>query len=196
MAVQKVSATVSKVLMSHVSFWDKCRDCNLCQTARFKVFFRGLVPCQVLFIGDTPSQADNDRGFPFSDAAGSLLDAIIGESDISKYRIAFTNSVLCLPPLADPDKGDSPRPSTKDERMACSARLQQFIAICRPELIVNVGRNAEAATTNVFARTGHYVRTLTIHHPNFMLRPGADTAEAKARAILQLNEAAHNIFGK
>ena len=130
--------------------WNACTACPLCKTRLNVVLARGQVPCDILFIGEAPGASEDVIGQPFVGPAGRLLDDIIkasvpGCTEMSKdgctevwccnYRIAFTNLVCCIP-VTGGDKNEPPLESIK----ACAPRLVEFMVLCRPKLIVTVGK--------------------------------------------------------
>jgi uracil-DNA glycosylase len=127
------------------TFCEKWKDgCggSVCDRSK-KVFCRGKVPCEVLFIGIAPGESEGSLGVPFIGPAGKLIDSIIlrslsslSETREEYIRYAFTNLVLCMPRDEDGYKTDVPDDSDVE---SCSNRLVEFITLCNPKLIVCVG---------------------------------------------------------
>lgn len=124
----------------HVTEYKDCKECELHETRKHMVFAKGRIPCDILFIGEAPGKSEDILGEPFVGPAGHLLDHIIDNSVDKKYRVAFTNMVCCIPI----DKEDMTKFSEPPEESvkACKPRLEDFIAICNPKLIVCVGKLA------------------------------------------------------
>lgn len=145
--------------------WGSCTGCPLHQH-RFKIVLgRGTLPAPLLFIGEAPGPDENILGEPFVGPAGKLFDSML-EAAIKKTGYAstshksrwnrpfskndptrlpsplyaITNIVACFPQKSP--QGDFREPA-KDEAKACQQRLLEFIAICKPLVIVTLGRIAE-----------------------------------------------------
>lgn len=155
-----------------------CGSCQCDKTSRI-VFCRGNVPCSALFVGEAPGASEDVRGIPFDGPAGALLDSIVKNS-MDGVTCAFTNLVGCLPRDKDGSKAGEPE---LDQIKSCRPRLKDFIALCKPKLLVMVGALSEKHTPMVFAGTstvlcaggavtGHPTlkRWRSIVHPAFILR--------------------------
>ena len=126
----------------HVAQWIDCQRCQLCEDRDRVVLARGQIPCDALFVGEAPGESENVLGRPFCGPAGYLLDDIIersleGNRAVPRFplRVSFTNLVACIP---REDGGKATEPD--DESIeACRPRLEQFIALAQPRLIVSVG---------------------------------------------------------
>lgn len=140
---------------SHVEDWKDCQRCTLCETRRKVVIGRGKIPCDVLFIGEAPGESEDVLGRPFVGPAGKLLDRIVARSIGGKtwpngeeVTYSMTNLVGCIP--RDEAGGKAGEPS-EESIEACKPRLESFISLCSPRLIVAVGRMAEDFLTQGFA---------------------------------------------
>lgn len=149
----------------HKRQWKDCTKCELHKTRRHVVLARGTIPCDVLFIGEAPGQSENVLGLPFCGPAGHLMDSIIkrslcynlcaecgcprkleedswvcryGHTDTHSRDLtyALTNLVGCIPLGDDGEKVAQP---PADSITACTPRLEEFIALANPRLIVCVG---------------------------------------------------------
>lgn len=130
-------------LQSHVARWKEGCGNTICEGMRRVVFGRGKVPCDVLFIGEAPGVSEEALGQPFVGPAGKLLDSLIERSLESLeapelIRIAFTNIVGCIP------RNDEGKPTAPDisEAKRCASRLQEFIVLAKPKVLVLVGDQA------------------------------------------------------
>lgn len=100
---------------------------------------RGSVPCDVLLVGEAPGESENALGRPFVGPAGKLLDEIVRRALAGfdpRPRVAFTNAVGCVP---RDEVGGKLREPDGDQLDACKPRLEEFLALARPRLIVAVG---------------------------------------------------------
>lgn len=124
-------------LQLFVEKWTPCVRCGLSQTRTRIVLGKGCVPCDVLFIGKAPGMSEDTLGEPFSGPDGKLLDRIVAEAVPDNLRCGYTNLVCCLPRHCGVI--DDPEP---EEVRACRTRLTEFVSLCRPKLIVMVGKVA------------------------------------------------------
>jgi uracil-DNA glycosylase family 4 len=122
-------------------------------------------------------------GMPMVANTGKLMDEIITEALPRELRWCITLSVCCRPVKA----------ITKVELEACSDRLAEFISICKPTLLVYVGRQADSAGIKLLSRI-EPIRSMVINHPGFILRKEEPDLEKK-RVILQLKEAVKALYG-
>lgn len=156
----------------HIKKWEHCTECGLCNN-RKKVVMRiqrgGTIPAPILFVGEAPGPSENLLGLPFIGPAGKLLDEIIERAWHGAYKFAMTNLVACIPKGNDGDKFTEP---PKEAIMACAPRLQELVALCRPKLVICVGKLSEkwARKTIEGMRTTTIVSWCTITHPAAILR--------------------------
>lgn len=198
--------------------WKDCNDCGLGATAHNHVFYRGSIPCEVLFIGEAPGKDEDLVGEPFVGRAGDVLNALIEASVkeiernileaarphiealgyqltglLSKkdYSYGIANILACRP--VGPNGKD--RPPTKKEADACSYRLEQTIAAANPKLIILLGRSAEK----------HYkipagleqVPAVYVEHPSFINRNGGIGSSKFDSVLLRLvNALERHLYGK
>jgi DNA polymerase len=131
---------ISPLLKPHYNRFQKCRQCLIGCVSDVRVFYKGPSRCDVLFIGDAPTDIDIALGEPFSDKAGKMLDDLISQSGLNKYRLGFTNTVVCVPSNSLGGKLRTPKTS---ETKNCSLRLNHLIGIVKPKQLVSVGSQAE-----------------------------------------------------
>lgn len=146
----------------HAANWKSCRACNLCETRKTVVLARGTVPCDMLFVGEAPGASENVLGKPFVGPAGKLLDKIIAEALQERCTFAFTNLVACIPLGDDGEKTKEP---SLESIQACSSRLQEFIDLCRPKVIVAVGLLSQEHLV-----ASDELPVVSIYHPAGILR--------------------------
>lgn len=121
--------------------WQGGCGSGLCEKAR-RVYARGRIPCDVLFVGEAPGESENVLGVPFAGPAGFLLDRIVAQSIGEVHypiTVGFANLVCCIPRESDGNKAAEP---DDKEIKACGPRLVEFINLCKPRLIVCVGAMA------------------------------------------------------
>ncbi len=123
-----------------VERWKGCTACPLHKTRQHVVLARGSIPCRLLFVGEAPGESEDVLGKPFSGPAGHLLQYnIIDRAVPSDVTYALANLVCCIP--RDEDGGKAIEPEHEDI-LSCGLRLQEFVEIADPELIITVGRLA------------------------------------------------------
>ena len=133
----------------HIFTWEQCEQCPIAAFTQQKVFVRGKLPCHILFIGEAPGDTELVLVKPFVGASGKYLDKVITETiNETGYspRIAFTNAIACAP--LD-DETLRLRPPKKSEISNCSPRLQEFIELASPKVIVALGAVAKKAVAKI-----------------------------------------------
>lgn len=144
------------------SKWENCSNCSLCEVRKNIVLCKGKVPCDVLFVGEAPGLNEDALGIPFVGPAGKLLDQQIGEALVNscneELRVCFTNLVCCIPKINGRKTGEPP----KETVAACSARLDEFLCLCKPRMTVAVGDLAKKNLAEL--------ADVSITHPAAILR--------------------------
>ena len=179
-------------LTRHKAHWKDCTRCPLCETRRSVVLYRGSIPCDFLLVGEAPGEIEDLRGRPFVGPAGKLLNQILLDvlvHRLKNLRYAITNIVACIPIIEDELSSGKTRAPDKNEAKACKPRLEKFIEICKPRLIVTLGKTAEKYLP------GHSASTLGIIHPAAILRMENDGQKDLAikRATLALRKGLEGI---
>lgn len=104
----------------------------------------------------------------------------------SEFRLAYTNLVGCIPRDGDGRKAGEP---DYDEILRCSDRLQEFVKIADPRLVVHVG--ALSKKHGPGPRKG---RTIDIVHPAAILRANvAQQGLMIQRSIVHLSNAVEEL---
>ena len=154
----------------HKAKWKDCRRCELCDQRKQIVLARGIVPCDVLFVGEAPGASENVLGQPFVGPAGILLDRIILQGLDGQWDYAITNLVACFPRDAKKTKNHEP---TKQSIKACAERLREFYQMAKPKAVVYVGKLAELhgpVMLHAVLKGQKEVITTSITHPAAILR--------------------------
>lgn len=125
----------------------------------------------MVFVGEAPGVSENALGIPFIGPAGHLLDQIIDSALKGKWTYAITNLVGCIPLGEDGDKAIIP--PDDESLLQCKPRLEEFIAMCRPKLIVAVGKLSkewleQGYRTSVAVPVGTPI--ISINHPAYIIR--------------------------
>jgi uracil-DNA glycosylase family 4 len=181
----------------------------MCSVARRIVLGRGTVPCDVLFIGEAPGQSEDTLGRSFVGPAGKLLDNIIEcslgvENSVRRSNghpeltHALTNVVGCMPRGNAGNKAGEP---DLDQIECCIPRLEAFVEVCRPRLVVCVGKISKEwlepgikGNVKYDAHDPRNVRRVVIDHPAFILRSNvANQGLLRQRAIVTIGTAVEEL---
>ena len=165
--------------------WQGCKRCSLSSRRRRVVLARGMIPCDILFVGEAPGHSENIVGTPFVGPAGRLMQQIIDKALDGQYDYALTNLVACIPLGEDNNKLQEPPEECIE---ACEPRLEEFMDIAIPDVVIAVGGLAEK----------HLVSANdSIVHPAAMLRmdPGQKSL-AIQRAIAIISDAVYEVLEK
>ena len=150
--------------------WMKGCGSSLCANATYICLKRGTIPCEILFVGEAPSVGADVTGRPFVGESGVVLDDVIKRAGALSFTRAYTNVVACIPRHSE-DRCKTTQPP--DEAVqACQPRLREFIALCKPKLIVAVGRVAERWLRDMQAKAmfPESIPVAHIMHPSHILQ--------------------------
>lgn len=188
-------ATPYEKFLAHARRWRDCDRCLLACQRQHIVLARGQVPCDILFIGEAPGDSEDSTGEPFRGPAGKLLDRIIHDAVVTQpqgdqLRLAFTNLVCCFPREQKRNKINEP---PIEAIKACQPRLQEFVQLAEPRMIVRVGELAAAHCGQLNLAP---VKMLDIVHPAAILRANdAHQRSMRDRAVVALANAIENLVG-
>jgi len=166
-----------------------CFKCGLSKTRKKQVVGRGVLPCQVLFIGEGPGKSEDCQGTAFFGSSGELLnDAInlFSGGNVPSYFI--TNVVQCRP--TDNMDGPNRQPSI-EEALACQPNLMSVYKRANPAAVVLLGKVAARHTIRLFD-----CRVFRLDHPAFILRKGGRKSPmfiAFARNLQQIFQGVQNV---
>lgn len=156
------------------------------------VLARGRVPCDVLFIGEAPGFSEDTLGRPFTGPAGHLLNNIIEEAwdtvleNPEEVSYTLTNLIACIP------KDDLQRKITtppEESVQACAPRLEEFVEMCNPSIIVMVGKESGRWIPKLFGYDSAE-QFVEIIHPAAILRMNiSQRSLARQRAVVTLIDA-------
>lgn len=136
------SLTVLSPYQAHVKKWENCTNCHLHDRRQHTVFSRGDIPCDLLFCGESPGASEDLIGTPFIGPSGKLQDYCVRQAltrlDNPPVRIAYTNLLLCIPLDENGEKEKQPPDECVE---ACAPRLQEFVRIANPRLVIAVGKD-------------------------------------------------------
>ena len=112
----------------------KCTKCPLHQTRKHAVPGEGNPNSGIMLIGEAPGRWEDLQGRPFVGRAGKLLDQMLGEVGLSRYRVFIANILKCRPP-------NNRRP-TREEVAQCAPYLHKQIELMQPRILVPLGNTA------------------------------------------------------
>lgn len=165
----------------HVAAWKDCRRCAYAEVRRRVCLARGVLPADVLFVGEGPGRSEDVIGQPFVGPAGQLLDDVVARAGGGQFRLCFANLVGCIPKGTDGEKTGKPDPKAVK---ACAPRLAELTALADPRLVVLVGDDAQRWFDRVVPDHGRV--TVGVRHPAWLLRRppasrGVDIQQVEAR---------------
>lgn len=148
-----------------------CRQCNLGQTRKQAVVWRGALAAPLMLIGEGPGAEEDARGEPFVGAAGRLLDLLLTAYGLDESTYHIGNIVKCRPP--------ENRVPTDNEAKACRPLLARQFNLVKPKVIVLLGATAYKYFTGgnegITKIRGQWIEKngyliLPTYHPAYILR--------------------------
>lgn len=144
-----------------------CQACGLHKFRRNQVKGRGMIPAQVLFIGEAPGRSEDLRGEAMIGPTKRIIDSSVIQAaklaGILPPSIYITNVLQCRPTDC---KGGPNRKPTGEEAWACFPLLEQVYLEVAPERVVFLGRVAEKYCKAAWPDGVH------LFHPAYLLRTG------------------------
>jgi len=182
----------------HVDRWKDGCGADICSRATRRVFARGDIPADILFCGEAPGDSEDCLGQPFVGPAGQLLDKMIQHALEGKVLcIAFYNLLGCIPLE---DNGHKMKEPPDDAVKQCKPRLEEFLTIAQPRLIVQVGKCAEAwleqGNRDSVQLPNRNTPMVAIHHPAYILRANyAQQSMLRKKVVVTIAEAIQKYLG-
>lgn len=187
---------IANAVKKHITRWENCKKCKLCQGRRHVVFARGVIPCDVCFIGIGPGKSEDTLGEPFVGPAGHRMDQIIARAfeGYERLRYALGNLICCIP--KDDDGTEQSEPDEEDVQ-ACAPRLREFVTLCDPKLIVCVGKVVKSYLVTPKPWLPDYKgRFVAVTHPSAILQmPIAQKSSATQDCVVKIASAIEDLFG-
>ena len=157
------------------AFEAKCRACSNCglrEGCTNVVIYRGGRHAPLMIIGEAPGEQEDLQGLPFVGQAGRLLQLLLDAQGFSAKDFHIANVVKCRPP--------ENRVPTDAEAAACKKLLGTQILLCKPKIIVLLGKTAYTLFTGdknakmtqirgAFIEKNGYL-ILPTFHPAYILR--------------------------
>lgn len=196
------SKQAERAFIRHHNDWSECSLCPLADTRCNVVLFRGQLPASLLFIGEAPGTSEDVIGYPFKGESGLLLRELCkrvtngfypGQKPLKKGfpNYAITNALGCVP-LKNNGTGPTLRPPTSAEMKKCRPRVAEFITICKPKLIVFLGKIAVQSSLSLVPQGCSY---LNLTHPSYILHQVSAKKDLEAkRWVLSLSKGIHQHY--
>jgi uracil-DNA glycosylase len=118
-----------------------CEGCPLFRLASQTVFGDGPAPSDLMLIGETPGDQEDQQGRPFVGPAGRLLNEALSTAGLSRETIYITNAVKHFKWEERGKRRLHKKPSSR-EIAACRPWLEAEIRVVRPRIIVCLGATA------------------------------------------------------
>ncbi len=151
---------------------DLCEACPLRPTRAKSVPGQGKPDSpDVMFIGETPEEGDDQQGLAFAGAAGAFLTKMIQAMGYTRDDVFVANICKCRPP--------GNRAPLPEELRTCLPFLREQIRIVRPKVIVLLGPAAITGLLDAQAgasrRLGQWTKydgipVMPTFHPSYILR--------------------------
>lgn len=175
----------------HKERWKGCECCNLSARRRNVVLAKGVIPADILFIGEAPGASENILGKPLIGPASRLLDNIIKKAwpeGLQPVSWVFTNLVACIP--LDEHGNKTQEPEELDIK-ACEDRLSEFIDLANPSAVVFVDKLALKHADHLIHND---IPTVQVIHPAALLRMDAPQKNLEIqRCIVALRDLADDL---
>ena len=177
------------LLPAELELWKKCSACSLGSRAKYHVLGRGVLPADVVFIGEGPGKSEDALGEAFVGPAGRILQKAIGEELTARARLFFTNLVACRP--CDTLQGENRAP-TGEEISACSERLILTLQNSEATGVILCGRLPQSVY-KILQRAGKVRSDAELHplyvpHPSWLLRNGGEKSSEFPRYCATIRE--------
>ena len=161
--------------ISWSDFVEQCNTCEACPLAKTRknvVIYRGSAVAPIMFVGEGPGATEDEQGLPFVGQAGRLLQLLLDAQGFSAKDFHIANVVKCRLP--------ENRVPTDAEAAACKKLLGTQILLCKPKIIVLLGKTAYTLFTGdknakmtqirgAFIEKNGYL-ILPTFHPAYILR--------------------------
>lgn len=147
--------------------WSPCVQCPELVAHRSKVVMGfGNPMADIMLIGASPGEVEDEEGKPFRGPSGDFLRATFKALQYPMRELFLSNVLACRPP--------ENREGATDEKKSCRSRLLEEVYIVDPKIIILVGREAMIAMlrgreTSIEKERGR-MKTLTVIGKRFELR--------------------------
>ena len=173
--------------------------CPLKATATSLVLGAGVVPAEVMFVGEAPGRDEDREGLPFVGASGKLLDEMAHHIGLDRTANFYVSNILPWRPPGN-------RNPTDAEIAACLPFIERHIQLVAPKIVVFLGGTAAKTllgrSEGITRLRGHWyewrpqaiatgesapIPALATLHPAYLLRQPAQKRNAW-RDLLAIRE--------
>ena len=116
-------------------------DCNLKDNAKNLILGDGNIDSQIMLIGETPGNLEDNSGYSFQGDVGELLKKMLLAINVKKEKIYTAYSINFRPP-------DDRKPTSKEIKRY-SIFIKEHITIIDPKIIILMGSTAMEAVTGI-----------------------------------------------
>lgn len=194
----RISPAIKRKWERFLAQWDDCRRCPLSKTRYRVIHAGGVLPCNVLVIGEAPGKQEDSSGYPFVGRSGQLLrEHILPEvwKRVGRqFDTAFINVIGCAPYRHDEEDNLVSGTPAQEEIDACHDHLSMLIHFAAPKAVLLLGKTAaKSVSPHVLGRIhgsrsrGH-VPVCALYHPSYLLRTGGKSSVDTRRTILYATE--------
>ncbi|HEX8967406.1 MAG TPA: UdgX family uracil-DNA binding protein, partial [Chloroflexota bacterium] len=133
---------------------ERCRACDLYQSATQTVFGEGPSRARLVLVGEQPGDSEDREGRPFVGPAGRILDEALQEVGIDRSNVYVTNAVKHFKWVARGKRRIHSKPNARELR-ACRAWLDAELEEVQPRVLVCLGATAAQALLGPTFRVSH-----------------------------------------
>ena len=181
-----------------------CRGCELYQRATQAVGGEGPTTAQMVLVGETPGDAEDQAGHPFVGPSGALLDLALEAAGIDRQEVFVTNVVKHFKWEPRGKRRLHAKPSSR-EIAACRPWLDAELELLRPRVIVCLGATAAQALLGRDFRvtkqrgeivSGDFGKVIATYHPAAVLRaPDEDRRQQMRQELIDDLRVAVGVVG-
>lgn len=172
-------------ITNHQKSWGRCNLCDLCETRKSVVLYRGTIGAPILMVGEAPGMSEDVIGRPFVGPAGKLLDKMLSDAGIKELQFVITNLIACIPKDEYKEITDPPKYAIQ----ACSERLREFVEITKPKVVVWVGAQAKSWGPRVLKdvlSSNQILNSRYLVHPAAILRMHVSQRDFEVRRSIAI----------
>lgn len=158
-----------------------CESCKL-SLRNFRTQGRGKLPCDFLFIAESPKRIEFLIRKAFV-GENRIIDDILRSAEITDFYLTYM--VQCCPWDGTPEHT---REVTKAEILNCQQNLLDFVTTAMPSVVVFIGKLVEQHYRI------HFPNAITILDLGYLKRTGGKGSPYWRETIIKLERAKHAVF--
>jgi uracil-DNA glycosylase family protein len=170
-----------------------CEGCPLYRDATQTVFGEGPADAQIVLVGETPGDQEDQQGQPFVGPAGKVLDEALIEAGLNRDEVYVTNAVKHFKWEPRGKRRLHKKPSAR-EMAACHPWLEAELQVLKPKVIVCLGATAAQVLLGRAFRVSRQrgqrimgpggIEAIATHHPSAVLRAPEQAVRHRMRKEL------------